>query len=84
MKRSDLTLAESYLIHNAVLCGLMLGETTRAVRRDCSTIYDELKRGRRLRGGQYRPHRTQRRHDRAAALWAHCGGQVGSILARGI
>ena len=81
MKRSDLTLDERYLIHNAVLCGLMPDEVARALRRDRSTIYDELKRGRRHRGGQYCPHRAQRRHDRArqrcgcnapgksAALW---------------
>ena len=65
MKRSDLTLNERYLIHNAVLCGLTPDEMARALRRDRSTIYDELKRGRRHRRGQYCPHRAQRRHDRS-------------------
>lgn len=88
MKRSDLTLNERYLIHNAVLCGLMPDEVARALRRDRSTIYDELKRGRRHRRGQYCPHRAQRRHDRArqrcgcnapgksAALWQEVDRQL--------
>ena len=49
MKHSDLTPTETYLIHNAVLCGLRPEEIARALRRDRSTIYDELKRGRRHR-----------------------------------
>jgi transposase, IS30 family len=65
MKRSDLTLDERYLIQNALLGGLSPDEVARVIRRDRSTIYDEVKRGRRHRCGQYCPHRAQRRHDRA-------------------
>ena len=65
MKRPDLTLDERYTIHNALLCGLPTCEIARAIRRHTSTVYDELKRGRRHRCGQYCPHRAQRRHDRA-------------------
>jgi transposase, IS30 family len=65
MKRSDLTLDERYLIHNAVLGGLVADEIARILRRDRSTIYQELKRGRRHLGGAYCPHRAQRRRDRS-------------------
>lgn len=65
MKRPDLTLDERYTVHNALLCGLSPREIARAIRRHPSTLYDELKRGRRHRGGPYCPHRAQRRHDRA-------------------
>jgi transposase, IS30 family len=65
MRRSDLTLDERYLIQNALLGGLNPDEIARLIRRDRSTLYDEVKRGRRHRCGQYCPHRAQRRHDRA-------------------
>lgn len=65
MRRSDLTLDERYLIHNALLGGLKPDEIAGVIRRDRSTIFDEVKRGCRHRRGQYCPHRAQRRHDRA-------------------
>lgn len=71
MKRSDLTLDERYLIQNALLGGLMPDEIATVIRRHRSTIYDEIKRGCRHRRGQYCPHRSQRRRDRARL---RCGG----------
>lgn len=83
MKRPDLTLDERYTIQLALLGNLLVDDIARALRRDRSTLYDEIKRGRRHRTGQYCPHRAQRRHNRArsrcglnaktksATLWNH-------------
>ena len=70
MKRSDLTLEERYQIHNALLGDLKPEEIARALRRDRSTIYNEIKRGRKHQRGQYCPHRSQRRRD--TSRW-RCG-----------
>lgn len=67
MKRSDLTLDERYLIQHALLSGLTQKEIAKMLRRDPSTISNELKIGRRHRRGAYCPHRAQRRRDRARA-----------------
>jgi transposase, IS30 family len=71
MKCSDLTLDERYLIQNFLLGGLSVAVIARELRRDRSTIYDELARGR-ARGG-YCPHVAQKRRDRARA---RCGGNA--------
>jgi transposase, IS30 family len=88
MKRPDLTLDERYTIHNALLGGLTVDEIAKAIRRDRSTIYRELKRGRRHRLGAYCPHRAQRRHNehrlsssqnavtKSAMLWADIKNQL--------
>ena len=71
MKRPDLTLDERYTIQNALLGGLTPDDIARAIRRNRSTVYDEIKRGQRHRLGSYCPHRAQRRHDKARRQCGH-------------
>jgi len=68
MKCSDLTLDERYLIQNYLFGGLSVDEIALELRRDRSTIYDELARGG-VRG-RYCPHAAQKRRDRVRA---RCG-----------
>jgi IS30 family transposase len=71
MKCSDLTLDERYLIQNFLLGGFSATEIARQLRRDRSTIYDELSRG--CVRGRYCPHAAQRRRDRSRA---RCGANA--------
>lgn len=71
MKCSDLTLDERYLIQNFLFGGFSPTVIALELRRDRSTIYDELERGR-IRG-RYCPHAAQRRRDHARA---RCGSNA--------
>ena len=63
MKCSDLTLDERYLIQAGRLGGLSVATIADELRRDRSTVHDEIVRGD-IRG-RYCPHAGQRRRDRA-------------------